>query len=229
MKSYPSIETVYVRDKETNLLRFGEIRNPELSCVSSWTVSEKIDGTNVRVIYTLGGVEVKGRTDKAQLPPGLYDAVLSKFPPHEFIVRYFTEYRGQELPEAWSVTFYGEGYGAGIQKGGCYRPDKSFRCFDLLLGESWWTDDSEMRRVCLELGVPTVPAVGQAMGHTISFINEPEDILRLFPDGVSVCAREDSGQDAPPEGIVCKPKHVLLDRHGNRIVWKITLREWKDK
>ena len=104
LRPYASIETVYTRDKATNLLNFGEIRAPETSCVKAWTVSEKIDGTNVRAIVTLDGITVKGRTDKAQLPPGLDDAVRAALPIHSHLVAYFTQYRGQELPAEWSAT-----------------------------------------------------------------------------------------------------------------------------
>jgi hypothetical protein len=224
MRPYASIETVWTRNRETNKLNFGELRDPCWDCIKQWTISEKIDGTNIRVIFTLGGVEVKGRTDKAQLPPRLEEAVLKCFPDHEAVVAYFTEYRGKDLPPEWSVTFYGEGYGAGIQKGGLYRPDKSFRCFDVLLGESMWTADDEMRMICANLGVPVVPWLGIL---TYKPSNETE-LLECFSHslGLSLVARSDSGQDILPEGIVAKPMQPLFDTRGNRIMWKLTFREF---
>src|SRR3712207_1443623 len=111
MTPYPSIETIYVRDRITNLLSFGLVRLPELTCVHDWHFSEKIDGTNIRVIITTVGIEIKGRTDKAELPKGLPEAVLAALPSHARLLEYFTTYRGKDLDETWSVTFYGEGYG----------------------------------------------------------------------------------------------------------------------
>lgn len=222
MLPYSSIETVYTRDKETNVLNFGEIRCIENTCINTWTISEKIDGTNIRIIVTKGGIEIRGRTDKAQLNQDLVKVILAIFPSHERLLEYFTEYRGQELPDEWSVTFYGEGYGAGIQAGGSYSDTKRFRCFDLLLGESWWTDDDEMRRVCDELSIPTVPclAVSPNLPKT------REELAEIIP--FSHVAYEDRGVSyILAEGIVAKPLHVLLNRHKDRVMWKITFREWE--
>jgi hypothetical protein len=225
MRPYASIETVWTRNKETNKLNFGELRDPCWDCIKQWTISEKIDGTNIRVIFTLSGVEVKGRTDKAQLPPGLEEAVLKCFPDHDAVVAYFTEYRGKDLPPEWSVTFYGEGYGAGIQKGGLYRPDKSFRCFDVLLGESMWTADSDMREICFDLKVPAAPWIHYHIGN---IARTEEDLIWHFRDwdGFSPTALWDSNQKILPEGIVAKPMQPLFDTRGNRIMWKLTFREF---
>jgi hypothetical protein len=179
----------------------------------------------VRVIVTRAGIEVRGRTDKAQLPPGLEAAVRARIPHHQELLDYFTEYRGKELPEEWSVTFYGEGYGAGIQRGGIYRPDKAWRCFDLLLGESWWTDDDEMRRVCGELNIPTVAHLQNLEGWEIP--EDRGDLEYLMGGGDSVVAfAENHGTLTQAEGIVAKPHHVLLDKHGQRVMWKLTFREF---
>ena len=229
MRAYPSIETVFVRDATTRRLNFGAIRMPEVKCVKSWTVSEKIDGTNVRAIVTLDGITVKGRTDKANLPPGLEDAVRAALPGHAELVAYFTEYRGRELPPEWSVTFYGEGYGAGIQKGGDYSATKRFRVFDLLLGESWWLDDDDMRAICAKLGIPTVPH----LGYTFAIPDDEHGLDEFFAfggyrdsAGSRVAFLDSAKVGVKPEGIVAKPQHVLLDRHGERVMWKLTYREF---
>lgn len=223
MTKYPSIETVYTRDKATNILNFGEMRCIENTCINTWTISEKIDGTNIRVIVTKGGIEIRGRTDNATLNQGLIEAILAIFPSHERLLEYFTAYRGQELPDEWSITLYGEGYGAGIQKGATYSETKRFRCFDLLLGESWWTDDDEMRRVCDELHIPTAPW----LAVTPHLPKTREELAAIIP--FSHVASEDRGvTDVPAEGIVAKPLHVLLNRHHDRVVWKLTYREFKE-
>lgn len=222
MKPYHSIETVFTRNKETNVLDFGTIRNSVNDFIPEWTISEKIDGTNIRVVVTLAGVSIKGRTDNANINPDLIKAVEAHFD-HARLLAYFTEYRGKELPEAWSVTFYGEGYGAGIQKGGVYSATKKFRCFDLLLGESWWTSDSEMRRICEELGIPAVPL----LGITMVIPQTRDELLSLFWEGDSIVARLDNGTTGVlPEGVVAKPLVPLFDTHGDRVMWKLTFREW---
>lgn len=234
MRPYPSIETVFVRDAATHKLNFGTVRAPETECVKSWTVSEKIDGTNVRAVVTLDGITVKGRTDKADLPSGLEDAVRSALPPHADLVAFFTQYRGKELPTEWSVTFYGEGYGAGIQKGGDYSATKRFRVFDLLLGESWWLDDADMRAICGALDIPTAPFLGYytpSLEGGLPVSKADLDEFFAFANGSliagSFVAIQDSGRaGVQPEGIVAKPQHVLLDKHGARVMWKLTYREF---
>lgn len=222
MHKYPSIETIYVRDHSTNILQFGDIRLPEIECVKEWTLSEKIDGTNIRVIITAQGIDIRGRTDKAQLPPGLEDAILSAIPSHDKLLDFFREYGGRVDEEGWSVTFYGEGYGAGIQKGGSYSDTKSFRVFDLMLGENTWVDDDEMRRVAQNLGMITAPF----LGYHSHLPQTEEELTALMPTG-SIVAQVDSGREGvPPEGVVAKPRHVLLDKYGNRVMWKLTHREW---
>jgi hypothetical protein len=221
MTKYPSIETVYVRDKATNILAFGTIRLPEITCIRNWTISEKIDGTNIRAIVTASGIEVRGRTDAAQIPPVLKDAVLGALPAHEKLLSYFREYGGRVDEEGWSVTFYGEGYGPGIQKGASYSNEKRFRVFDLMLGDKTWVDDGEMRRVCRELGIPTAPHLGYAQRLPQTY----DELKAWIPQ--SVVAVEDRDADGvEAEGIVAKPEHVLLDKYGDRVVWKLTLREW---
>lgn len=222
MRAYPSIETVFARDAATHKLDFGAIRAPETKCVNGWTVSEKIDGTNVRAIVTLEGITIKGRTDKADLPPGLEDAVRATLPTHAELVAFFTEYRGKELPAEWSVTFYGEGYGAGIQKGGDYSHVKRFRVFDLMLGASW-IDDADMRAICHRLNIPVAPFLGFA-----NHIPKTEaDLNAFYTSSGSFVALQDSGRPGVrPEGIVAKPVHVLLDKYGNRVMWKLTYREF---
>ena len=68
---YHSIETVFTRNKRTNKLNFGELRFPEFGCINQWIIQEKIDGMNIRLVITDHGVELKGRTDNAQIPQGL--------------------------------------------------------------------------------------------------------------------------------------------------------------
>ena len=41
------------------------------------------------------------------------------------------------FPDSWAVI-YGEGYGAGIQKGGGHSPTKKFIVFDVLVEGKWW-------------------------------------------------------------------------------------------
>ena len=59
------------------------------------------------------------------------------------------------------ITFYGEGYGAKIQKGGGnYNPDGvDFVLFDVRCGD-FWLKRENVRDVANKLGIEDVPVVG---------------------------------------------------------------------
>ena len=114
MKSYPKIETLYKRNPETFKVT-NEIRCPEFENIKKWLVTEKIDGTCIRVIYNTdlfwGGVppvlEFKGKADKAQIPPFLLTKLQEMFS---------VEKMRLQFTKSKIVCLYGEGYGARIQK-----------------------------------------------------------------------------------------------------------------
>lgn len=230
MKPYASIETVYKR-RDDGKLDVEAIRLPPVPAIRDWTVSEKIDGMNIRVIYTLNGMQIKGRSDNAQIPADLILSISDTMPNYHEAVQYFTEYRGKDLPESWSVTFYGEGYGPGIQKGQRYSDKKRFRCFDLLLGEGLWVDDREMRRVCADLDIPLAPFLGiwswdssqPLFSNVLPYSYASLEEILPF----SYVALEDRGvRDVEAEGIVAKPLVQLFDTRGERVVWKLCFREF---
>lgn len=228
MDKYPSIETVFLRDPATHKLLFGEVREPEVGCVAEWTLSEKIDGTNMRVIVDALGIEVKGRTDAAQLKPALVEHIKSLFD-HEIIVDYFAQQLGPSkvLHDEWAVTFYGEGYGPGIGPNGkFYTPKYGFRCFDLKYGHTRWADDSAMRDTCRELKVPVVPELGYINHYEIP--ETPEELRTILPYSAVARAENPDGPGYAGEGIVAKPHKVLLNAFGGRVMWKLTFREWDE-
>ena len=47
---YPKIETLFNRDENFKIVE-GNYRLPEFENVTNWTITEKVDGTNVRIIY----------------------------------------------------------------------------------------------------------------------------------------------------------------------------------
>ncbi|MEY2655106.1 MAG: hypothetical protein RLZZ524_2134, partial [Pseudomonadota bacterium] len=119
MTEYQKINTVFKRDMESKhkTLIDGEWSLPEFETLAGldWEWTEKIDGTNIRVIWKAGKLEFRGKTDNANMPGPLDRALHSMFDDNTAL---------KTLSD--DVLLYGEGYGAGIQKGGCYRPDPSF-------------------------------------------------------------------------------------------------------
>ena len=210
---YPKIETLFNRDKETFKIIEGDVRLPEFSNIIWWHVTEKIDGTNIRIIYNseVNRVDIRGRTDKAQTPK-----FLQKYLRHLFIPERL-EFAFQE-PEG-EVVLYGEGYGARIQKGGGnYRPkDVSFRLFDVKIG-NWWLEPNSIDEIAEKLGILTVPYLG--------IMEKPQIIEFIKSEPKSVVAYQDSGQDYIMEGVVARSHPLVLRRNGRRVIFKLKVNDF---
>jgi len=205
MREYHKIETIFNRDVTgTKKLIEGDYRNETVEMLRNipWIITEKIDGTNIRIHWDGHRVELAGRTDRAQIPSDLVNYLNSTFCTLE----------AEELFEqkfgSCTVTLYGEGYGKKIQKNGSlYRPDDvSFIMFDVMVGDVWIKRDS-VEDIATCFGVETVPILG------IMTLPEAVEYVKARP--MSTIGK------APMEGVVAKPENDLFDRLGNRLVVKI--------
>lgn len=128
MSEYHKIQTLFKRDMSSprKPLIEGAWTHAEFEYLANniWTFTEKVDGTNIRVVVEpSGAVSFGGRTDAAQIPAQLITRLNSLFIP-----------LGPRLAETFrdGAILYGEGYGAKIQKGGGnYRADQDFVLFDV--------------------------------------------------------------------------------------------------
>ncbi len=215
-KLFPSIESLYPRNRETNILSIGDnLRDSTWGCIREWELTEKIDGMNFSFFITSDGIECRGRTANAQFKVSQIEAALASIPSHEDFVEYFVM-----EPESLPITVFGELYGQGIQKGSGHTGPVRFRAFDIQIGRIF--ESGHVFRVISEaLGIPTVPYLG------LWDLEEPIDYGKLYdimPE--SLTAIEDTGTHAVvPEGVVARPRDVLYDAYGNRIWWKITNRD----
>ena len=154
MKEYHKIITLFKRDPETNFKKVidGEFATDEFRYLSGadWVCTEKVDGTNIRVMWDGQKVTFGGKTDRAQLYAPLVERLQTLF------------YEG-----LMSVVFgdspaciYGEGYGARIQKGGGnYVPDGvDFTIFDVLVGDIW-LDRENVEDVANKCSCACVPVI----------------------------------------------------------------------
>lgn len=205
MWPYPKIETLFNRDPENmKHVIHGDLRDESFGLVDKWLVTEKVDGTNVRVGLTVDGeVRFGGRSDNAQMPLPLLTHLTETFP---------RKLLASAFDEGVVATLYGEGYGARIQKaGGNYRSTPSFRLFDVRVGD-WWLNWEGVEAVADKLGILTVPILDvdctteQAIEHATSY----SEVARVEND----CA-------VIHEGIVCRTDPLLLMRNGKRLVWKL--------
>jgi len=227
MTKYPKIETLYNRDKKTFKVT-GEIRCPEFLLINQWILTEKIDGTNVRVMLEPDGrVHFEGRTDRAQMPPFLLTKLQEMFP-EELVQNAFE----QDDIGLWpSVVCYGEGYGERIQKGGGnYRKGVSFRLFDVRVGD-WWLNWESVEDVAKKLNIKTVPfltSIVDWLPHSIGELNSlffSEQRGQNEPG--SIVALEECGKtDVQAEGIVAHTDPLLFDRRGRRVMWKLKYKDF---
>lgn len=221
---YPKINGLYKRGERGKIIE-GEFSRPEFGYLSGlpWQWTEKVDGTNIRLTYEgptlLDAPElyVQGRTDAAQIPPKLLAACTS-------ILR--TSPFAEVFPDAESgderVVLYGEGYGAGIQKGGGnYRPDAGFVLFDVRVGPHWLSREN-VEDVGEKLGIDVVPLIvfGDEPGHTTT---APIDVAESFVVNGWLTSRWPGVER--PEGLVGRPAVPLFDNRGEHITVKI---KWKD-
>ena len=212
---YQKINTLFKRD-DKNIIIVDELTDPTFRYLfdTKWEATEKIDGTNIRVIVSPpdsegGLVDVKfmGRTDNAQTPPKLLEK-LSELFPAEKLNEVFNK---EDRPLTEMVVLYGEGYGSKIQKGGGrYIPNGvDFILFDIKVGNLWLLRDS-LEDIAKSLGIKIVPLVGyMTISDAIDYVKNG------FKSSVS------SDKDLLAEGLVLKTPMCLLDRFGKRIITKI--------
>lgn len=109
MKEYHKIQTVFLRDPQTNYktLLEGEFALPEFEYLADneWMFTEKVDGTNTRVMFDGQQITFGGKTDNAQIPALLVTRLQNVFLPQlEIFKTKFID----------GICLYGEGYGAKI-------------------------------------------------------------------------------------------------------------------
>lgn len=205
MVEYTKIETLFKRDIEgTKKLIEGDFRNETVEFLkdNQWEFTEKIDGTNIGIVWDGHKVSYQGRTERAQIPAHLMNKLIEMFG-GETNEELFEQKFG-EMP----VILFGEGYGPKIQNGGNYRSDVSFILFDVYLpGSKLWLKRDAIEDIAKTFGIDVVPIV------LTGTLEEGVDFVKTFPKSTIGAANM--------EGIVGKPKVDMLDRMGRRVIVKI--------
>jgi len=199
----------YTEGPDRNKLIIGEWSSPELAALKdmNWIWTEKVDGTNIRIIWDGHKVQFGGRTDAAQIPAKLI-SVLQEMFPEELLEQVFGE---------TAAVLYGEGYGAGIQSGGIYRPDMSFVLFDIRVGK-WWLQPRNVSEVADKLGIGIVPVV---------YVGPVGEAIARVEAGLQSAWRPATREVTWAEGLVGVTEPGLLDRAGNRIIVKIKTKDFR--
>ena len=211
---YQKINTLFKRDSN-NVIMPDEWADPMFDYLANtkWEATEKVDGTNIRVIITPPategapvGVAFRGRTDAAQIPGHLLKRLEELFP----VDKMTEQFNPAERPLKDTIVLYGEGYGEKIQSGGRYvRGGADFILFDVRVGD-WWLLRDKVESIADALGIKVVPLMG--------YMTIPEAIEYVRRGFTSQIAADPT---LPAEGLVLKTPMGLLDRTGHRIVAKV--------
>jgi len=221
MIKYPSIKTVFKRNPDNNYktLLMGEYTMPEFEYLKDnlWDFTEKVDGMNIRVIYDFNPlgyfVSFRGRTDRAELPGDLVERLEELFP-----IGKFTNIWPLNEEEDNSLCLYGEGFGAGIQKGGKYSDHKDFVLFDIKMGEVWLKRE-DVVDIAQKMEIMYVPYLGT--GTLCDLVNL---VKQHLPSRIGTALQWGNFE---MEGIVARPLVELVDRFGNRIITKLKAKDFK--
>ena len=209
---YHKITTIYMRQESKPLkLIEGKYREPELELLKDieWTFTEKVDGTNIRIMWDGYNVFFGGRTENAQIPSYLVNKLNELFTGTK-IEQIFEQVFGES-----KVILFGEGYGAKIQKGGGnYSNNQEFVLFDVKVGE-WYLKREDIEDVAKKFSLKTVPII--AKGN-----------LQTGVDLVKSGLKSQWG-DFIAEGLVAKPSVDIFNRRGQRIITKIKTEDFINK
>lgn len=217
MQPYHKIKTLWTRDPETKwkTLIEGQWDLPVFEALSmaKWDWYEKVDGTNMRVIFApegpmdaKGWVEFRGRTDRAQIPAHLTERL-----DYLFDVDFFFEHFDLDKSGDSTITLYGEGFGPKIQSGGKYGETVDFCLFDVRIGDMWM-EQAFVSELAQQARLQRAPLVGQGTLW---------DAIYKTADGfLSKWGAFDA------EGLIVRPGVELFDRLGNRVIGKIKLKDF---
>ena len=188
--------------------------------IGNWIKTEKIDGTNIRIILTKpdeeGNRETLIGSRKLVLNPEdkgskIYMSCLKEVNLHK-IAEYFKDVNS-------TVIIYGEGYGAGVQKGGIYSKEKDYRVFDIRIGKAY-QDFEYVKKVCVDNQLNLVPVYSDVDEITYK---ECLETLRNFDKTLIT-----DGDGGKPEGLVYKFEPVLLNKYGERLLFKVKFKDFNE-
>lgn len=185
MNEYHKIQTLFKRDMERNgkTLLEGQWTLPEFEFLAgnTWVFTEKVDGTNIRVMLQGGAITFGGKTDSAQIPAQLVTRLNERFLP-----------LAERMQEVFGcdACLYGEGYGAKIQKGGGnYRQDQDFVLFDVLVSNAEYDT------------IKTCPKHHELINATLSDLTSLKDFVNPAITG-TLKNRILNGQQTSKEGFL---------------------------
>lgn len=200
MKEYQKIETLYTFDSEIKRFR-KEFYNPIVEYLKDckWFGTEKIDGTNIRILWNGHSFEFGGRTDNAEIPKAVMKILTDNFN-YDMEVLFEQKFGNKE------VMLFMEAFAGKIQNG-TYQGSEDIIGFDIMIGDVY-LDKAVSKQIFEELGLKFVPV--------LEFNNLQECIDYVYHNTQSIIQPQ-----SKIEGLVCYPAFRLYDHQGKRIIVKI--------
>lgn len=219
--AYDETKKRYVSDLEKkprkSAIIEGDYACPEFEAIKTWTVTEKVDGTNVRIVFDRdkGAIDIRGRTDNAQFPTFLFSYLQSTF-------------SWQKLEEIFKdsnyVILFGEGYGPKIQSGGYYRKDAAFILFDVFCS-GWWFKRDDLAVVAEQLGIDYCKNLLNPYMATQTDIWTVEECVKYVKSQQNSTIAQ--VEDHVMEGIVARSQPQMMFRKGGQIMFKLKCDDFK--
>ena len=211
MIEYVKIEIPFIRAEDgSKKLIEGQYINETVRYLKDaiWEFTEKIDGTNISIVWDGHKVEFHGRTERAQIPSHLVNKL------NEMFGGETNEEMFEQIFGDTPMILYGEGYGYKIQNGGAYRDDVSFILFDVYQPTNdIWLKREAVEDIAKQFNIDVVPII---IRGTI------DDAVRL----VKANPMSTIGS-AKMEGVVGRPIVELKDRLGKRVIIKVKVRDFE--
>ena len=222
--TYIKIQTLFKRDEKTHKIIYGDYSKQEFPNIKLYSISEKVDGTNIRITFENNNIKFDGKTDDAQIPARLYSVLQKRFTvdilKNTFIMdKAVIQQDGIEkiekvLPN--KIILFGEGYGAKIHKGGgSYSADPKFILFDAWI-DGWWIERNNIADIAKKLDIKYVPEIG------LMTIEEAINYVKSSPNSLI------AESSRMMEGIVARSHPLMLFRVGTPIIWKLKVKDFKE-
>lgn len=205
---YPKIDTIFERDENTFKVCPNKIKNPIFNLINEWEFTEKIDGTNIRIIKDNSSfLKVGGRTHESEVPKEVESYIFDHLE--------ITMPKIEEIFQEKEVIIYGEGYGGKIQagtedkkRGGKYSDSEKFIVFDILVGGKYWLARPNIEEICKKLSLDVVPYVWSgSIKDAVKITTEnPQSLIN---------------PEVKAEGLVGRTFIPLFDAKQRRLICKI--------
>lgn len=231
---YPKIQSLFKRDPDNKFVIMpGMYSEPIFEYIDRWTVSEKIHGMNIRIMYEYNllmptqidenryaeALRFGGRTDNAQLPVFLYEKLMQLFDKEKLREVFVKDGKSTK------VVLFGEGYGNRIQKGGGnYISDGvDFALFDVYVYESnlnrsvrgWWMKREVVTEIAEQLGINRVPEIAYFSKDLIIEMIKNKKTSRISEISAHIA-----------EGIVARADPPILFRNGHPVMFKLKVEDY---